>query len=222
MLGGTEKIILDSGAANGSRGRCPTCRLTRLRAGPTSAANRRQRRPAMRPILPAALSPFSHRCRLMVAYSALFTVYQTEQALVIRLGEPVDGDHRTGSPRKGAVHRQRRLHRQAHPRSGSSSARSDRLGPEAAGGRCFRSVQVQNPLRFYQTVGTTEAANTRLSTLLISALRRVSGESTFIQVVRDERPNSRRECASSSIGSRRFWHQCSRCADQARRPPRAE
>jgi membrane protease subunit HflC len=47
---------------------------------------------------------------------------------------------------------------------------------------------VQNPLRFYQTVGTTEAANSRLSTLLISALRRVLGESTFIQVVRDERP----------------------------------
>jgi membrane protease subunit HflC len=37
-------------------------------------------------------------------------------------------------------------------------------------------------------VGSIEGANSRLSTLLIAALRRVLGEATFIQVVRDERP----------------------------------
>ncbi len=49
--------------------------------------------------------------------------------------------------------------------------------------RCSR-----DPLKFYQTVGSIEAANSRLSTLLISALRRVLGEASFIQLVRDERP----------------------------------
>jgi len=52
----------------------------------------------------------------------------------------------------------------------------------------FARYRVQDPLKFYQTVGSIEAANSRLSTLLIAALRRVLGEASFIQVVRDERP----------------------------------
>ena len=52
----------------------------------------------------------------------------------------------------------------------------------------FARYRVQDPLKFYQTVGSIEAANSRLSTLLISALRRVLGEASFIQLVRDERP----------------------------------
>src|SRR5204863_4476566 len=52
----------------------------------------------------------------------------------------------------------------------------------------FARYKIQDPLKFYQTVGSIEGANSRLATLLISALRRVLGESTFIQVVRDERP----------------------------------
>ena len=30
-----------------------------------------------------------HRAALILGYSAVFTVYQTQQALVVRLGEPV-------------------------------------------------------------------------------------------------------------------------------------
>src|SRR6202007_227515 len=52
----------------------------------------------------------------------------------------------------------------------------------------FARYRIDDPLKFYQTVSTIEGANSRLSTLLISALRRVLGEATFIQVVRDERP----------------------------------
>ena len=33
---------------------------------------------------------------LIVGYSSLFTVYQTQQALVVRLGQPVSRGHRTG------------------------------------------------------------------------------------------------------------------------------
>ena len=42
-------------------------------------------------------------------------------------------------------------------------------------------------MRFYQSVGSIQAANLQLTTLLNAALRRVLGEVTFIQVVRDER-----------------------------------
>src|SRR5262249_1633399 len=52
----------------------------------------------------------------------------------------------------------------------------------------FARYRIEDPLKFYQTVSTIEGARSRLSTLLISAMRRVLGEATFIQVVRDERP----------------------------------
>jgi membrane protease subunit HflC len=42
-------------------------------------------------------------------------------------------------------------------------------------------------LKFYQTIGAIEGANARLSTLLNSALRRVLGESTTTDIVRDKR-----------------------------------
>jgi membrane protease subunit HflC len=51
----------------------------------------------------------------------------------------------------------------------------------------FARYRIDDPLRFYQTVGTVDAANARLSTVVTSRLRRVLGEATFIQVVRDER-----------------------------------
>ena len=43
------------------------------------------------------------------------------------------------------------------------------------------------PLRFYQTLGSISGANSQLSILLNSALRRVLGEVTFTHVVRDQR-----------------------------------
>jgi modulator of FtsH protease HflC len=52
----------------------------------------------------------------------------------------------------------------------------------------FARYRINDPLRFYQTVSSIEGANSRLATLLVSALRRVLGEANFIEVVRDERP----------------------------------
>ena len=51
----------------------------------------------------------------------------------------------------------------------------------------FARYRIKNALRFYQSVGSIQAANLQLTTLLNASLRRVLGEVTFIQVVRDER-----------------------------------
>ena len=51
----------------------------------------------------------------------------------------------------------------------------------------FARYSIQDPLRFYQTVGSVERANSQLSILLNSALRRVLGEATLTHVVRDDR-----------------------------------
>src|SRR5262249_57825557 len=51
----------------------------------------------------------------------------------------------------------------------------------------FARYRIRDPLLFYQTVSTIEGANSRLSTLLNAALRRVLGEATLTHVVRDDR-----------------------------------
>ena len=51
----------------------------------------------------------------------------------------------------------------------------------------FGRYKIVNPLLFYQSVGTVPVADSRLSVLLNSAVRRVLGEATFIQLVRDTR-----------------------------------
>src|ERR1700748_2040517 len=51
----------------------------------------------------------------------------------------------------------------------------------------FARYRIKNALRFYQSVGSIQAAHIQLTTILNASLRRVLGEVTFIQVVRDER-----------------------------------
>jgi membrane protease subunit HflC len=51
----------------------------------------------------------------------------------------------------------------------------------------FARYRIKDALRFYQSVGTVQVANIQLTTLLNASLRRVLGEVTFIQVVRDGR-----------------------------------
>jgi regulator of protease activity HflC (stomatin/prohibitin superfamily) len=51
----------------------------------------------------------------------------------------------------------------------------------------FARYRIKNALRFYQSVGSIQAANIQLTTLLNASLRRMLGEVTFITVVRDQR-----------------------------------
>ena len=125
---------------------------------------------------------------LIVAYSALFTVYQTQQALVVRLGQPVRVVERAGPARQGAVHRQRDRYRQAHPRSGSAGAGSDRLRPEAAGGRRLRALPHPGSAALLPDAGLDPAAPIRSSPSC--SIRRCAGCSArrpSSSVVRDQR-----------------------------------
>ena len=51
----------------------------------------------------------------------------------------------------------------------------------------FGRYKIIDPLLFFQSVGTVEGADSRLSSFLNSAVRRVLGEASFIQLVRDQR-----------------------------------
>ena len=52
---------------------------------------------------------------LIVGYSSLFTVYQTQQALVVRLGQPVRVVNEPGLNFKAPFIELGRLYRQTHP-----------------------------------------------------------------------------------------------------------
>ena len=125
---------------------------------------------------------------LIIAYSSLFTVYQTQQALVVQLGKPIRVITQPGLNFKvplieSVIAIDKRILDLESPSQEVIASDQKRLVVDA-----FARYRVEDPLKFYQTVGSIEAANLRLSTLLISALRRVLGEASFIQVVRDERP----------------------------------
>jgi modulator of FtsH protease HflC len=125
---------------------------------------------------------------IIVGYGSLFTVYQTKQALVIRLGKPVrvvaePGLHLKYPMIDTVVPIDKRILDLESPPQEVIASDQKRLVVDA-----FARYRIEDPLKFYQTVSTIEGARSRLSTLLISALRRVLGEATFIQLVRDERP----------------------------------
>jgi len=124
---------------------------------------------------------------LIIAYSTLFTVYQTRQALVVRLGKPVrivtePGLHLKVPLIDSVIQIDRRILDLENPAQEVIASDQKRLVVDA-----FARYRINEPLKFYQTVGTVEGANSRLSTLLNSALRRVLGEATLTQVVRDQR-----------------------------------
>src|SRR5437016_6438833 len=124
---------------------------------------------------------------LILGYGTLFTVYQTRQALVVRLGQPVRVVTEPGLNFKiplidSVIHIDKRILDLENPAQEVISSDQKRLVVDA-----FARYKITRPLLFYQTVGSVEGANSRLSTLLNSALRRVLGESTLTHVVRDER-----------------------------------
>ena len=124
---------------------------------------------------------------LIIAYSTLFTVYQTRQALVVRLGQPVRVITQPGLNYKiplidSVISIDNRILDLENPAQEVIASDQKRLVVDA-----FARYRIKEPLRFYQSVGNVEGANSRLSTLLNSALRRVLGEATLTQVVRDQR-----------------------------------
>ena len=123
----------------------------------------------------------------IVAYSSVFTVQQTEQVLLVRLGEPIRIVTQPGLNFKApfidsVISIDKRILDLENPSQEVIASDQKRLVVDA-----FARYRIKNPLQFYQSVGTIPAANLQLSTLFNAALRRVLGEVTLIQVVRDER-----------------------------------
>lgn len=123
----------------------------------------------------------------IVGYSSVFAVYQTQQALVIRFGDPQRVVHEAGLHFKApfidnVIYIDKRILDLENPAQEVIASDQKRLVVDA-----FARYRIENPLRFYQTVNSIPSANSQLAILLNSALRRVLGESSFQALVRDER-----------------------------------
>ena len=124
---------------------------------------------------------------LVIGYSSLFTIYQTQQALVLRLGKaqpPITepGLHVKAPFIDTIVYIDKRILDLEAPAQEVIASDQKRLVVDA-----FARYRIKDPLRFYQSLGSIPAANSQLAVLLSSALRRVLGEATFTHVVRDQR-----------------------------------
>jgi membrane protease subunit HflC len=123
----------------------------------------------------------------IVGYSAMFTVYETRQALVLRFGAPRAVIREAGLHFKmpfidNVIYVDKRILDLENPAQEVIASDQKRLVVDA-----FARYQITDPLRFYQAIGSVQAANAQLAQLLNSALRRVLGESSFQAVVRDDR-----------------------------------
>ena len=123
---------------------------------------------------------------VIVGYMSLFTVQQTEQTIVLQFGRPVDVVTAPGlhfkAPWNSVINIDKRILDLENPSQEVIASDQKRLVVDA-----FARYRIKDALRFYQSVGSIQAANIQLTTLLNAALRRVLGEVTFITVVRDER-----------------------------------
>jgi modulator of FtsH protease HflC len=124
---------------------------------------------------------------LVILYGSVFTVYQTDQAIVVRLGQPIRVVTEPGLNFKvplldSVISVEKRIVDLENPAQEVITSDQKRLVVDA-----FARYRINDALKFYQTIGAIEGANARLSTLLNSALRRVLGEASTTDVVRDKR-----------------------------------
>ena len=134
---------------------------------------------------------------VIVGYSTFFTVYQTRQALVVRLGNPVRVITEPGLNVKvpfvdTVIYIDKRILTIEQPAQEviASSGDSANTGAGQAGERlvvdAFARYRIVDPLKYYQTVGPA-GASSQLAILLNSTLRSVLGAATLTDVVRNKR-----------------------------------
>lgn len=127
---------------------------------------------------------------LGLAISSTFELHQTQQALLLRFGEPVPDRGLVTDPGlhfklpliESVVFLDKRILDLESSSQEVLASDNQRLEVDA-----FVRYQIADPLKFYQTVGSVANANNQLASVLNSAVRRVLGEANQTQIVRDER-----------------------------------
>ncbi len=138
-------------------------------------------------------------------YSALFTVNQTQQALVLQLGEPKRTIQEPGLAFKmpfiqDVIYYEKRV-LSLIPQDAEEVILSDqkRLQVDA-----YARYRIEDPLLFFQTVRNEFGARARLESIIDSSVRRVLGRETLASILTGERETingSIRDEVNSSVKS---------------------
>jgi membrane protease subunit HflC len=125
----------------------------------------------------------------VVASSALFTVYQTEQAIVMQFGKPERVIQEPGLHVKlpfvqDVVFVDKRVLSVSTKREEVVTRDQKRLMVDS-----FARFRIANPLQYYQSYGNIQIAYARLETILNSQLRQNLGRQILNSIVSGERSN---------------------------------
>ena len=129
----------------------------------------------------------------VLAAVSLFTVHQTEQAIVVRFGNPKrvikeSGLHFKHVPWENIVVYDSRVLDYAPPAEEVIAADQKRLVVDS-----FARYRIVDPLLFYQRLGNESAARAQLRGILSASLRRVIGNRTLTSVLSEERHDIMRQ-----------------------------
>ena len=122
-----------------------------------------------------------------VINSAAFIVHQTEQAIVLRFGDPKQVIQEPGLHFKvpfvdDVTYFDARILDYAPPQEEIIAADQKRLVVDS-----FARYRIADPLEFYKTVTTELSARARLAGIMSASLRRVVGNETLASVLSEER-----------------------------------
>jgi modulator of FtsH protease HflC len=127
---------------------------------------------------------------IVVLAASIFVVGQTQQALVLRFGDPVAGRGLVTEPGlhfkipfiENVVLLDKRILDVETPTQEVLAADNTRVEVDS-----FLKYRIADPLKFYQSVGDTDRADAQLGYILNSAVRRVLGDADLRQIVSGER-----------------------------------
>ena len=143
---------------------------------------------------------------VVLAWMSMFIVDPTEQALVLRFGQPIRD--LIGSPGlyfklpfvDTVVYIDKRILALEDERQEVLVSDNQRLEVDA-----FVRYRIDDPLLFYQSVFNTRGADAQLGGMLNSALRRTLSEASITDIVRDKRDELMAEIRDQMIaGAKRF------------------
>ena len=145
---------------------------------------------------------------IILAWMSTFVVDPTEQALVLRFGQPIRD--LIGAPGlyfkwpfiDTVVYIDKRILALEDERQEVLVSDNQRLEVDA-----FVRYRIDDPLLFYQSVFNTRGADAQLGGMLNSALRRTLSEASITDIVRDKRDALMADIRDQMIaGAKRFAH----------------
>src|SRR6185437_13564362 len=129
---------------------------------------------------------------LILIYTMFFTVVQTETALLLQFGKPVRVVAQPGLqfklPYQNVVIYDKRILDFEPPAEEVIASDQKRLIVDT-----YARFKIINPLLFFQSVGTENAADQRLSSIINASLRRIIGNVELQAVISSQRANIMKE-----------------------------